>query len=140
MIRTILVGYDEERSEGSAQLADLALQRAASLASALKARLLVTRAPDPATGPPAPGRETEEVAHARRIVTEHGVDAVFVAAAGDPADALLSVAEERGVDLIVIGTHEVGVMQRLLGVEPVSDAVSRRAPCDVLIVHPRADP
>jgi nucleotide-binding universal stress UspA family protein len=53
---------------------------------------------------------------------------------GDAVEALLSVAQERSGDLIVIGNRGVNTLSgRLLGSVP-SDVV-QRAPCDVLIVH-----
>ena len=55
-------------------------------------------------------------------------------AVGEPAEAIVTLAEERGADLIVVGTRELGFMQRMLG-QSVSGAVSRQASCDVLIVH-----
>jgi nucleotide-binding universal stress UspA family protein len=47
--------------------------------------------------------------------------------------AILRLAEERGADLIVVGTLEPGLVSRLLGLS-LRDEVQRRAHCDVLIV------
>jgi nucleotide-binding universal stress UspA family protein len=61
---------------------------------------------------------------------------------GEPAQALLDVAGERGADLIVVGAlQDVSLAERLLGT--VATEVVRRAACEVLIVRPRphtADP
>jgi nucleotide-binding universal stress UspA family protein len=55
---------------------------------------------------------------------------------GEPAQALLDVAGERGADLIVVGAlQDVSLAERLLGT--VATEVVRRAPCEVLIVRPR---
>jgi nucleotide-binding universal stress UspA family protein len=55
---------------------------------------------------------------------------------GEPAQALLDVADERDADLIVVGArHDVSLAERLLGT--VATDVVRRAPCEVLIVRPR---
>jgi nucleotide-binding universal stress UspA family protein len=53
---------------------------------------------------------------------------------GDPADAILDVAEEREADLIVIGHKGMtGARRFLLGSVP--NKVSHHAPCSVLIVR-----
>jgi nucleotide-binding universal stress UspA family protein len=53
---------------------------------------------------------------------------------GDPADAILDVAEERGADLIVVGNKGMtGARRFLLGSVP--NKVSHHAPCAVLIVR-----
>ena len=59
---------------------------------------------------------------------------------GEPAQALLDVAAERGADLIVVGAlQDVSLAERLLGT--VATEVVRRAACEVLIVRPHtADP
>ena len=68
-------------------------------------------------------------------LVERGITAESVEATGDPASAIANLAEKRGVDLVVIGSRGIGPVQRLLG-QSVSQAVSRRVRCDVLIVHP----
>jgi nucleotide-binding universal stress UspA family protein len=56
---------------------------------------------------------------------------------GEPAQALLDVADERDADLVVVGArHDVSLAERLLGT--VATEVVRRAPCEVLIVRPRS--
>jgi nucleotide-binding universal stress UspA family protein len=55
---------------------------------------------------------------------------------GDPASAIVHLADEEDVDLIVMGTHgRTGLSRLLMG--SVSEAVVRRANCPVLTVkHP----
>jgi nucleotide-binding universal stress UspA family protein len=57
--------------------------------------------------------------------------------AGDPADAIVRMAEELEVDLIVMGTHgRTGLQHVLLG--SVAEKVVRLAPCPVLTVRYKA--
>ena len=54
---------------------------------------------------------------------------------GEPADALVSAAEEHQADLIVLGAvRDTSLATRLLG--STAEEVTRRVPCDVLIVRP----
>src|SRR5262245_47537112 len=56
--------------------------------------------------------------------------------AGDPAEAIVRMAEELGVDLIVMATHgRTGLPHILLG--SVAEKVLRHAPCPVLTVRQR---
>ncbi|MDP9100596.1 MAG: universal stress protein [Actinomycetota bacterium] len=61
-------------------------------------------------------------------------DVDTLAIEGDPVDALITVAEQRHVDLVVIGNRGLNSLAgRLLGSVPAN--ISHRATCDVLIVH-----
>jgi nucleotide-binding universal stress UspA family protein len=56
---------------------------------------------------------------------------------GDPADALITTAEDVGADLIVIGNRGMtGVKRFVLGSVP--NKVSHHAPCNLLIVNTTA--
>jgi nucleotide-binding universal stress UspA family protein len=77
----------------------------------------------------------EDMRQAQAILQERGIAADALVARGDPASAIARLAEEHDVDLVIVGTRELGALQRLLG-QSVSQAVSRRVRCDLLIVHP----
>jgi nucleotide-binding universal stress UspA family protein len=63
-----------------------------------------------------------------------GVGAQTYAREGDPADAILDVAEELGADLIVVGNKGMtGAKRFLLGSVP--NKVSHHAPCAVMIIR-----
>ena len=59
-------------------------------------------------------------------------------ASGAPAEAIVRLAQERHVDLIVMSTHgRTGLSHVLLG--SVAERVVREAPCPVLIIRYRPD-
>ena len=88
-----------------------------------------------AIDPTDPERRIEELAHARTYLEERGVEADYVPAVGDAARTIAMLAEERDADLIVLGTREPGLVDRVLR-QSVSQSVARRAHRDVMIVHP----
>jgi nucleotide-binding universal stress UspA family protein len=67
-------------------------------------------------------------------IEEAGVKVTTYAREGDPADAILDVAEERNADLIIVGNKGMtGAKRFLLGSVP--NKVSHHAPCSVLIIR-----
>ena len=65
---------------------------------------------------------------------EAGVEVDTHPREGDPADAILDVAEEIGADLIVVGNKGMtGARRFLLGSVP--NKISHHAPCSVYIVR-----
>jgi nucleotide-binding universal stress UspA family protein len=148
-MKRIVVGYD-----GSDE-AHRALDRAAELAQKFAAELIVVSvetpadplplgeavampmAPlaGPAIDPELERQRWEQIgAEARQILEKRGLKPEIVSPVGDAAGEIVQVADERDADLIVVGTHEPGFLERLLS-GSVSQGVARRAHCDVLIVH-----
>jgi nucleotide-binding universal stress UspA family protein len=71
---------------------------------------------------------------AGKEIEEGGVNVETHAREGDPADAILDVAEEEDADLIVVGNKGMaGARRFLLGSVP--NKVSHHAPCSVMIIR-----
>jgi nucleotide-binding universal stress UspA family protein len=71
---------------------------------------------------------------AAETVRAAGVEVNTFARQGDPADAILDVAEERNAGLIIVGNKGMtGAKRFLLGSVP--NKVSHHAPCSVLIIR-----
>ena len=87
------------------------------------------------------GRNAASAAIAGAVAVAREQGATIAAALlvdGEPAAALMSVAAERKADLIVVGARQQrSIAQRLLGT--VATEVTKRAPCDVLIVRPAVE-
>jgi len=141
---TVLVGTDGSPS------ALAAVDRAASLAAAEQALLIVvcvaTPVPagvscaefgEPRLDQQVPGADAavQALGSAAERADLAGVSKVTaVLSEGDPAQALLGVARDRGADCIVVGNRGINSLSgRLLGSVPAD--VAYRSPCDVLIVH-----
>jgi len=145
VFRSIVVGTDGSKT------ANRAVAQAVDLAKALGARLEIVCAYEPVpasrlrteiTTVPADVQwmvnAREDVDATLRDAAEQaereGVAAETHARQGDPADAILDVAEERGADLVVIGNRGMtGAKRFLLGSVP--NKVSHHAPCSVLIIR-----
>jgi nucleotide-binding universal stress UspA family protein len=82
-----------------------------------------------------PKQEVEgSLSDAAEIARQAGVKVNTYARQGDPADAILDVAEEQKSDLVIIGNKGMtGAKRFLLGSVP--DKVSHHATCSVLIVR-----
>src|SRR5712691_3697467 len=116
--KNIVVGVDD--TEASKR----ALERAADIATAANARLVVTSiapvlagmAAGHGLGPfdPADPPETHqlELLHARDFLAENNLEAELEFGVGEPAEAIVAVAEKHAADLIVVGTREPAFLER----------------------------
>jgi nucleotide-binding universal stress UspA family protein len=86
---------------------------------------------DPAVDAAEQARQLEE---ARGLLAATGADVETIDVVGNPADEILTAAEARDVELIVLGRHGQHAVQRFL-MGSVSDRVARHAVCDVLVVR-----
>ena len=139
--RTIVVGTDG--SESSL----LAVRRAAAMASAFGARLVIgcayykdsteavraARVDSRTVVGDDPAQQNLDVA--RGVAEEEGVtDIVTEITAGSPVDALMAIVTRHGADLLVVGNRGINSLTgRLLGSVPAD--VARQSDCDVMIVH-----
>jgi nucleotide-binding universal stress UspA family protein len=145
MFSSIVVGTD------GSDTATQAVHQAVDLAKATGARLELVSAYEP-VGSQRLREESREVPEdvqwkvnpredveatledAGEIVREASIDFETYARQGDPADAILDVAEETKADLIVVGNKGMtGARRFLLGSVP--NKVSHHAPCSVLIIR-----
>jgi nucleotide-binding universal stress UspA family protein len=143
--QTVLVGTDGSDSSYRA------VDRAAEIARDTTARLVIVCAYEPATprevaaagdvlgdeafsvAGSAPAEETLRTA-AERAAARGAGRIERVAVAGEPVKSLVGALGEHRADLLVVGNRGLNTLAgRLLGSVPA--AVSRRSPCDVLIVH-----
>ncbi len=145
MFRSIVVGTD-----GSATASE-AVRQAVELAAEIGAKVELVSAYEPVSS----ARLREEQAQvpddlqwtvnpredvdatledAADVARNAGVEVETYARQGDPADAILDVAEETDADLIVVGNKGMtGAKRFLLGSVP--NKVSHHAPCSVLIIR-----
>jgi nucleotide-binding universal stress UspA family protein len=139
--KSIVVGTD------GSQTAERAVAEATRLAKALGSELQVVSAYEPLRGARIVGAPEGEAkawavapdAKVHGVVEEasatarmSGVAVKAHAITGDPADALLEIADRERADLIVVGNRGMHGVTRVLGSVP--NKVSHRARCSVLIV------
>ena len=136
-MKIIVVGYDETEP------AQQALARAAELATAFGSKVIVTSVAPVLVGTremgginPAdpPEQHREELDHAKAFLSEHGIEGQFEMTVGDPATAIVELADRCKADLIIVGTRQPSLISSILGLS-VSGAVKRKAHCDVLTVQ-----
>ncbi len=145
MFSSIVVGTD------GSSTAQEAVRQAAELAKRLDALIYIVSAYEPVSEGRLRGERQqvpedlqwmvnprEDVEQALRAGAEalqqDGLRVETLAREGDPADAILDVAEEKDADLIVVGNKGMtGAKRFLLGSVP--NKVSHHAPCSVMIIR-----
>jgi nucleotide-binding universal stress UspA family protein len=145
MFGSIVVGTDgsDTAKQAVKQAIDLARQVGAKLqivsayepVSGTRLREEATQVPDDMSWMVNAREDVEATLRdAKAEAEEEGVAAETFARQGDPADAILDVAEENNSDLIVVGNKGMtGAKRFLLGSVP--NKVSHHAPCSVLIIR-----
>ena len=76
----------------------------------------------------------KQLSEAGRVLSEQGIEPALVTRSGDPATAILEVAHEQRVDLVVLGTRGMSTVERWL-VGSVSSKVLHHAHCSVLVAR-----
>jgi nucleotide-binding universal stress UspA family protein len=145
MFGSIVVGTDGSNTAGEA------VRQATELARSVGAKVYLVSAyepvpegrlrdereqvPDDLQWMVNPREDVEEtLAEGATALKGQGVDVETLAREGDPADAILDVAEEKNADLIVVGNKGMtGAKRFLLGSVP--NKVSHHAPCSVMIIR-----
>lgn len=135
MYRTVVVGADDSATAREAVMV------AADVAQAGGGKLHIVTAYDPRSVTiehlPADVRYSADhpaealLRRLSELVSERGLEPVVHAAEGDPADAIVRVAEDVEADLIVVGNKGMKGVRRVLGSVP--NSVAHKAPCSVLI-------
>jgi len=142
--RRVVVGTD------GSPTASLAVEQAAGMAVAFGSELLIVTAFQ-SHNTEVPQGVPEDIQWRitdSAVANDHALNAAHVAVTqgvpvdrvhaiaepGDPAAALVGVAEARGGDLIVVGSKGMTSASRFL-LGSVPNRVSHHAPCDVMIVH-----
>lgn len=120
--RKIVVGTD-----GSAT-ARQAVEYAAGLARLSSAELVIVNA-----GGNQDDKSTQILAEASSLGALQGLSVRTVSEKGDPAEALIRVADREGADLIALGNKGMQQATRFL-LGSVPNKVSHHAKCDLLIV------
>ena len=146
MFRSIVVGTDgsETATKAVREAAQLAIQLDAVLdlvsayepVSNQRLREEARQVPDDLQWMVTPREDVDATLRtAQEESVEMGVKEVNIyPREGDPADAILDVAEERNADLIIVGNKGMtGAKRFLLGSVP--NKVSHHAPCSVLIIR-----
>jgi nucleotide-binding universal stress UspA family protein len=133
-MQTIVVGYDGSKPS------DHALDRATELIDD-GGRVVVVSAIHTLAGKggmsfdPIEKEEFDfQLDMARARLAKKGIAATTVEGLGDPARVITEQAKEAGADLIVVGNGHKNLLDRLL-FGSVSDGVSHRTNCDVLVVE-----
>jgi len=133
-MKKILVAYD------GGEPAHRALELAADLAAKFEASVGVV-----SVIPVHPGRvpvdpwddrpvHTAELAEARALLLQHGIEATLHEPAGDPAVAIEKIAEEGGYDMVIVGSRGLGAVSRALQ-GSVSEHVATHATATVVVAR-----
>lgn len=142
MYKSILIGYD------GSETSERALSRAIELAKSCGANLHVVGVVRPLglgyldyiTPEDIEQFEKEEISKEEKIlgkvsqrIKENGLEVNYKILEGNPAEELMSYADQNGIELIVVGRKGAGMLKRIL-MGSTSTALVKYANQDVLVV------
>lgn len=142
MYKNILVGYDG--SDASLK----ALRRAIDVAKIMKSRIHVVGVikslefgyMDYISPEEIDKYEKEEISREEKLlksvieeVNREGLEAVYKILEGDPAEELMTYADENSIDLIIVGRKGIGMLKRIL-IGSTSLSLVKYANQDILVV------
>jgi nucleotide-binding universal stress UspA family protein len=130
MYRTIVVGA--HKSQTARQATEQAIELGTSLNAQVHLVAAYPKDEGPIDGKDTPGRIDAERTLDSLVPQVQQTRYTTHALPGDPANAILQVANEVNADLIVVGNKRMQGAGRFLGSVP--NDVAHRAPCAVLIV------
>lgn len=130
-VQTTLCAIDHSESS------ELVIQLAALISAPHRAQLFVVHVVDPDAEAISLSEAQFNLFRDRVIndlLTKFGVESQFVNVHGDPAKAIVEFADDRSIDLIVMGTHgRTGFARMRAG--SVAHSVMKNASCQVAIVN-----
>ena len=139
MFKTVLVALDGSPREPSVLTAALELaQRSGAGLHLCRAVTIPLGLPDVVWAVPIAELDTALVTDVeRRLETAAQAHGPIVAGThvriGQPADVVVDIATEIAADLVTIGAHGYGRIERLMGT--TASKIVHRAPCSVLVVR-----
>lgn len=130
----ILLAYDggEPAHKALDLTADFAKKLGASVAVVSVVPVHPGRVPiDPWDDTPV---HASQLAEAKRLLLEYGIEPALIERAGDPAQTIEKIAQDGGYDMVVVGSRHLGAVSRVLQ-GSVSEHIATHAPATVVIAR-----
>jgi nucleotide-binding universal stress UspA family protein len=75
-----------------------------------------------------------QLAEAKKLLLEHGIEASLIERAGDPAQTIERIAVDGSYDMVVVGSRHLGAVSRVLQ-GSVSEHIATHTPATVVIAR-----
>jgi nucleotide-binding universal stress UspA family protein len=75
-----------------------------------------------------------QLAEAKRLLLEKGIEPTLIERAGDPAHTIEQIAQDGGYDMVVVGSRHLGAVSRVLQ-GSVSEHIATHTPATVVIAR-----
>lgn len=133
-MKKILVAYDGTPAADHALSTAIDLARAFDAAIGVVSVVPIHRGRSPIDPWDDPAVHTQQLAQARRALTDAGIEPQLHKPSGDPARVIELTAEDGGYDTIVLGSRGLGAVERALQ-GSVSEHVATHSKSTVIIAR-----